>query len=315
MKKPRILLSKCIEHGHCRYDGAMITSDFVKMLKPYVEFITVCPEVEMGESIPRPSLRLTYDKGKIRLVEAIEGIDHTEQMQSFINQFSFDSLDIHGAILKNRSPSCGISSVKTYASHGKVPALEFKAVGLFAKAVQEKYPDLPLEDEGRLTNYAIRDFFLTASFTLARFAPASHSDLVQFHSENKYLLMAYHQDYQKKLGRIVANHDKLPFEEVKSSYYKMLKQVFIEPLHPGKNENVILHMFGYFSDQLSSAEKAFYLEQIKLYRNHKLPFPALMAMMYAWIIRFDVEYLKMQTIFEPYPKDILNLRDSGKERV
>ncbi|MBN2794631.1 MAG: DUF523 and DUF1722 domain-containing protein [Clostridia bacterium] len=315
MMKPKILISKCIEHCQCRYDGTMIKSDFVQMLKPFVEFITVCPEVEMGLSIPRQSLRLIYHEGNIQLIESIDGQDHTEKMNAFIRDFPLEQLNIHGSILKNRSPSCGISSVKTYSSHGKVPALAFKSVGMFARALQNHYEDLPIEDEGRLSNYVIRDHFLTSIFTLARFNPLNHHELVEFHSQNKYLLMAYHQKNQKIMGRIVANHENLSFEAVKKTYYIYLKGVFLEPVHPGKNENVILHMFGYFSQQLSIEERNFYLEQIKLYRQHKLPFPALMAMMYSWIIRFDVEYLKQQTIFEPYPKEILNLRDSGKERI
>ena len=42
----------------------------------------------------------------------------------------------------------------------------------------------------------------------------SMKDLVRFHTENKYLLMAYNQAELRKLGAIVANKEKKPFNEL-----------------------------------------------------------------------------------------------------
>lgn len=81
--KPNIVISKCIEHGHCRYDGSMIGSQFVKEMEPYVNFMPLCPEMGIGLPSPRESLRLA-DKGQgIRLLSYKLGTDRTDEMKEY----------------------------------------------------------------------------------------------------------------------------------------------------------------------------------------------------------------------------------------
>jgi uncharacterized protein YbgA (DUF1722 family)/uncharacterized protein YbbK (DUF523 family) len=290
----------------------MIKSDFVNLLKPYVDFIPVCPEVEMGLTVPRNSIRIKIDKEQYALIDSMTGEDHTSKMDSFTNNYKWPE-QLDGAILKNRSPSCGKGDVKTYKSHGRVVATDKKTTGFFAQALENHYPGLPVEDEGRLRNYAIRHHFLTRIFTLARFNPKSMKDLIDFHASHKYLMMAHNQKLLKALGGIVANHEHLSYDIIKEKYYVMLNDLFSDPISPGKNEKVILHMFGYVSDAVSKEEKDYFLGELSAYRNHKRPFMAIMRLLYSWVVRFDVTYLKHQVVFKPYPEDILNLSDSGKE--
>lgn len=316
--KPKVLISKCIEHGSCRYDGSMISSDFVKRIKNHVEFITVCPEVEIGLPIPRESIRIVYRDDEKQLISSISGESCTQEMNKFAMSYSNNmaSQSIHGAILKSRSPSCGIKDVKMYPSEGRVACFPTKSSGFFGGAVSENNPYLPLEDEGRLMNYDIREHFLTRIYTLARFdvmkSNLRMAELVEFHSNHKYLLMAYHQTEQKLLGKIVANHEKKELDEVLKNYEEHLKKALTKPLKKGKNTNMILHMFGYVSKLLSTNEKVYFLEQLELYNQNKKPLSAVMTVLYGWVIRFDVEYLKTQRIFEPYPIEILDVLDSGK---
>ncbi len=316
--KPKVLISKCIEHGACRYDGSMIGSDFVKRIKNHVTFVTVCPEVEIGLPVPREAIRIVISDNKKQLLSSMSGVDSTEKMTRFCETFSqsIPNQNIHGAILKSRSPSCGIKEVKMYPSVGRVACWPTKSTGFFGGAVIENNPFLPVEDEGRLMNYDIREHFLTRIYTLARFdrvkEKRSMAELVQFHSAHKYLLMAYHQTEQKELGRIVANHDKVTLESVLVDYEQHLQKALMKPLRKGKNTNMILHMFGYVSDRLSADEKAYFLDQLSLYNQNKRPFSAVMSVLYGWVIRFDVAYLKVQSIFEPYPIEILDVLDSGK---
>lgn len=316
--KPKIIMSRCIEHSACRYDGSMIKSDFVKRIKNYVDVITVCPEVDGGLTIPREAVRLVEQNGEKKLMYSMTGHDCTEDIMTVIETFLHEHLNssVQGVILKSRSPTCGIKNVKIYAGHGRIPCLPQKSIGLFSEAIINKAPYLPLEDEGRLRNYDIRDHFLTRIFTLARFDQmrqnATMAKLVEFHSACKYLLMAYHQTEQKILGRIVANHDNLALPEVLDAYEVHLQKALAKALRKGKNTNMILHMFGYVSDYLSAEEKAFFLEELSLYNQNKKPLSAIMTVLYGWVIRFDVSYLKMQYIFKPYPIEILDVMDSGK---
>lgn len=316
--RPQILISKCIEHDSCRFDASMISSDFVKRIKKYVDFIVICPEVAIGLTIPRESIRMVYKDAKKNLVGSISGEDHTYKMEVFSQQYSsnLSSLGVHGAILKSRSPSCGFKDVKMYPSAGKVTCLPTRSSGLFGEALLEENPHLAIEDEGRLKNYDIREHFLTRIYTLARFDKVkeklSMSELIKFHSEHKYLLMAYHQTKQKDLGKIVANHSGDEIEIVLNKYEDNLKQALMKAMKKGRNTNMLLHMFGYVSDNLLANEKAFFLDQLSLYNQNKKPMSVLMAILYGWVIRFDVDYLKIQQIFNPYPVEILDVMDSGK---
>ncbi|MBN2899081.1 MAG: DUF1722 domain-containing protein, partial [Clostridia bacterium] len=256
------MISKCIEHDACRYDGSMIASRFVKDLSPYVTFVPVCPEVAIGLTVPREALRIVREEGLQKLVTSLSGSDYTKQMTDFSETYcqSLDFEGFHGVILKSRSPSCGIKDVKTYGKIGKASCLPEKSEGFFGASVMHHHPYLAVEDEGRLLNYGIREHFLTRIFVAARFEEVKTRNtmaaLVQFHSENKYLLMAYHQTEQKNLGKVVANHEKLSLASVLSEYEIHLKKALYRPMKKGRNTNMILHIFGYVSKALTPEEKA-----------------------------------------------------------
>jgi uncharacterized protein YbgA (DUF1722 family)/uncharacterized protein YbbK (DUF523 family) len=56
--KPRVVVSRCLEFAACRYDGAMISDEWVRRLKDCVDFLPVCPEMEIGLGCPRPPIRV-----------------------------------------------------------------------------------------------------------------------------------------------------------------------------------------------------------------------------------------------------------------
>ena len=153
--KPRIVISKCIEFDTCRYNGQMISSDFVEKLKSFLEFIPVCPEFEIGLGVPRDPIRVISLGGNLRLIQPKTEKDVTKDMVDFSNSFLDKLSDLDGFILKSKSPSCGIKDVKVHAGGG-IPPKDPKGPGFFGKAVLEKYPNLAIEDEGRLLNSRIK---------------------------------------------------------------------------------------------------------------------------------------------------------------
>ena len=217
---PNVVVSRCLGFDHCRYNGQIIAAPFVQKMRDHVNFTTVCPEVACGLGVPRDFLRLVTVDGETRLLQPNAGLDHTQRMQAVVNSLLDDLTDVDGFILKNRSPSCGFKDVKIYAN-AKKGAAASRGSGMFGGAVLDHYPNLAIEDEGRLNNFRIREHFLTQLYTLAAFrqvkATGQMKDLVQFQAENKLLLMAYHQTELRKMGRIVANHDKRPFADVTTS--------------------------------------------------------------------------------------------------
>jgi uncharacterized protein YbgA (DUF1722 family)/uncharacterized protein YbbK (DUF523 family) len=319
--RPRIVSSKCLEFEACRYNGARITSDEVRQLFPHADFIPVCPEVEIGLGIPRNPIRILGPENR-RLVQPETGRDLTRDMNGFLDKFlkplkTVGPDGIDGFILKYRSPSCGLKNVKVFAeAQSKTPT--GKGAGFFGAAVMERFPGLAVEDEGRLKDYRIREAFLTRLFTLSSFRRTQASgrmrDLVQFQSENKLLLMAHAEKHMRILGRIVANSDKRPVDEVMSAYRDGLEKALASPPRPTSCVNVLMHALGYFKKQLTSREKTFFLSALEDYRAKRVPLSVPVGIMRSHIVRFEEAYLDEQTFFEPYPADLVTVTDSGKGR-
>ncbi|MDI6644310.1 MAG: DUF523 and DUF1722 domain-containing protein [Methanobacteriaceae archaeon] len=307
-KKPRLIISKCIEFESCRYNGLIISSDFVKQLKDYVKFQPVCPEVEIGLGIPRDPIRLIDLKGTVELFQPATERCLTGTMKNFARQYLEDLKDYDGFILKNKSPSCGIKAVKVYPGL-KEGRPRTDGVGVFASEVYNLYPYLAVEDEGRLRNLKIRENFLTKIYTLSAFRKVKESGelnhLIEFHSSNKFLLMAYNQNLSQKMGQVVANHDHLPLEKIISNYQELLFKTLEKPPLYTSNINILMHSMGYFSEELSHNEKSFFLESIEKYREGVIPLIVNLNILKSWIIRFDEDYLAKQTYFEPYPEELM----------
>ncbi len=316
--RPRILLSRCIEHEHCRFNGGIVASPVIRKLKPFTEYVTVCPEVAVGLSIPREAIRMVEKDGEKHLVGSVTGKDITRDMKDFTERYLKELTDIDGAVLKSRSPTCGIKDVKIYPGPGKVASLNHKTTGMFGGAVAEMFPDIPVEDEGRLTNFRIREHFYTRIFTHRRFVDMkrnpSMSKLVNFHTCHKYLFMVHSQKELKIAGQIVANHDKKPLGKVLDAYEEALQRLLQNPPRRPSVINVLMHLMGYFSLQLSPEEKAFFLDQLELFREGKIPQSSVVMILKSWIIRFKNDYLKKQFFFEPFPEELVSISDSGKAK-
>jgi uncharacterized protein YbgA (DUF1722 family)/uncharacterized protein YbbK (DUF523 family) len=315
--RPNVFISACIEFEACRYDGTHISDDFVKRLKEVVKVTRVCPEMMIGLGTPRDSLRLVQTTEEVKLLQSSNGEDLTSKMTSFTNDY-IDKLkdkEIDGFILKAKSPSCGIQNVKLYEGLGKARVLSSKHYGIFGGMIKEHFPNKPVETERRISNYQVRDRFFVELFTLASFREIRNTtikNLVNFHTINKYLFMAYNQTVMKKMGNIVANHNHLPLEEVYALYEENLRVLLSKTASKNRRINVFTHVYGYFKKELDVQEKEYYFELLDDYLNNQIPYTSILSLLRGWVLRFNDEYLKKQTIFEPYPKELVMMLDSGK---
>ena len=316
--KPRIVISKCIGFDACRYNGGIVQDKFVERLRPHVEFISVCPEIEIGLGTPRAPVRIVSSGGSFKLIQPSSGLDVSGAMREFSRGFLDGLEEVDGFILKNRSPSCGFTDVKFYAGPEKGASIG-KTAGFFGGAVLEKFGDRAVEDEGRLKNLSIREHFLTGIFASASFRgvqeSASMRDLVSFHAASKLLLMAYSQPKLRQLGRIVANADRKRIAAVLELYGNHFRQAFNKPPRRVSPINVLMHALGYFKKELSGREKRHFLEMLEAYRHGKTPLSSAVSILRSWIMRFETEYLYGQTFFNPFPEDLIALDDSGRGRA
>lgn len=314
--KPRVFISRCIEFDACRWNGAMIGCDFVRALKPFIEPVTRCPEAEIGLGVPRNPVRIVRHQGRLELYQIASGKFYTDSMLAYCSAQIPELGELDGAIFKEKSPSCGEREVKIYTSADPLAAQNGKGRGFWADALISAYPDIPEENEGRLNNFTIREHFYTAIFTRSAFRETKNlgtmKALVEFHSRNKLLFMAYNQAVMRDLGRLVANHEGRPIPDLFALYQSQLPRIFQKIPRRGSMVNVLLHAFGYFSDQLEGRERAHFLELMESYQSGRLPLSACQSILQSWIERFDQAYLRSQSFFQPYPPELIDITDSGK---
>jgi len=316
--RPEVVVSRCLGFESCRYNAQTVPSKFVSTLGNFVNYTTVCPEVEIGLGVPRSPIRLIDMGGAIRLIQPSTGLDVTEKMNTYTSSFLSSLKNVDGFILKALSPSCGIKDVKVYPGVGKVMATG-KDSGIFGGEVVARFAHLPVEDEGRLTNFVLREHFLTTLFTVARFRELnmnrSIKGLVDFQSDNKLLFMSYNQNEMRTMGRIAGNLEKKDLDEVFDRYAPHFYRAMSTPPKHTSHINVLMHGLGYFSRYLSSSERKFFLDSLERYRQAKIPLSVPLHILKSYVVAFENEYLARQTFFEPYPEELVEISDSGKGRA
>jgi len=317
-ERPVLVVSRCLGFQACRWNGEMIRDELVELLAPHVEFITVCPELEIGLGVPRDPIHIESGKEGRRLVQPATGRDVTREMLEFCASF-LDSLPaVDGFLLKARSPSCGPGDVKIFPYGGGDSGAMDKGPGFFGEKVLLRFPDLPVESEGRLRNFRLREHFLVRIFTGARFRTTVRKGtlgaLVDFHARHKFLLMSYNQSELKAMGKLVANAEGRRPEDLFKLYGERLARALAKPPRYTSNVNVLMHSLGYFSDRLTAGEKAHFLDALRRYREKRIPLSVPVEIVNSWISRFEEDYLAQQVYFRPYPEELAVISDSGKGR-
>jgi uncharacterized protein YbbK (DUF523 family)/uncharacterized protein YbgA (DUF1722 family) len=314
--RPRVVVSKCLEFDACRYNGDVIYNDVIKKLMDYVDFVPVCPEVEIGLGTPRETIRIVKQGEDHLLLQPSTKRDVTKAMTLFSENYIAGVKDTDGFILKTRSPSCGIKEVKVYASTEKGPAIGHSS-GLFGGKVAEFFSHLAVEEEGRLNNFTIRDRFYTKLFTLASFRrllPKGLNAVADFHNKNYFLLMAYSRPTLKAMNRILKNAHENSEATTVELYGKALHKLFNRAARNDSNRSVAREIFSKFEARLSEREVAFFEELLQKYANKKEPFSSITTLLKSHAIRFDDNEVLQQTFFAPYPEILLEISDSGKGR-
>jgi uncharacterized protein YbgA (DUF1722 family)/uncharacterized protein YbbK (DUF523 family) len=306
----RIGISACLLGQPVRFDGghkrdAFLTGTFGR----FVEWVPVCPEVECGLGTPRETMRLVKNGDAVRLLTVKTGVDLTSKMERFSRSrvTSLASEDLSGFVLKKDSPSCGLERVKVYDPHG---TSERKGRGLFAAALVEAFPHLPVEEEGRLTDPRLRENFVERVFAYWRLrrlfaARWTVDEVVRFHTAHKLLLLAHVPEAYRQLGRLVAGAREVPRRELQERYLDGFMRALAQPATARRHTNVLQHMAGYFKNQLDAAAKRELAGTIEDYRLGLVPLVVPLTLVKHYVRLFGVEYLAGQTYLEPHPKELM----------
>ncbi len=305
----KIAVSGCLLGEKIRFDGGHKHDRFItKKLGEYAEFVPFCPE-HLAYGTPRPTIRLVENQNEGYFVQSNNGKkDVTAALSDTCNTelHKIKNEPIRGIIFKSKSPSCGLGSALVYRENGYSKE---KNDGMFAKLCKEHFPLLPMEEEGRLNDPWLRENFVMQLFAYDDFenfkaSEPSMKTLVAFHESYKFMLQAKNDVMYRSLGKIVGNHDKLPFKEILTKYELLFKTIIAEKSSIRKNRNVLEHMAGFVKDKVSQVEKEMLHEQIREYADKIVPLIAPLSRLHMFAKAYDVQYLLNQKFLHPYPKEL-----------
>jgi uncharacterized protein YbgA (DUF1722 family)/uncharacterized protein YbbK (DUF523 family) len=308
MEKIKLGISTCLTGQKVRYDGGHKRDSYLMdILGKFVEYVPVCPEVECGMSIPREAVRLVGDPDAPRLVTRSGERDYTETMQHWgeerVKKLKEEKLC--GFIFQKSSPSSGMERIKVYNESGMGVK---KGVGIFARQFMDHFPRLPVEDDGRLHDAALRENFIMKIYIQDRWYKLlenrSHKALVEFHTDHKLIIMGCSPGRMYELGAIVAEGKKGDLDERLAQYHDLLFDILNEGTSVKKNRNVLDHIQGYFKKILTTDEKQELKELIVEYYNHHLPLIVPVTMINHYVRKYGVEYLERQYYLKPHPGEL-----------
>jgi uncharacterized protein YbgA (DUF1722 family)/uncharacterized protein YbbK (DUF523 family) len=310
----RVGISSCLLGNNVRYDGGHKLDRYLRdTLGAFVEWVPVCPEVEYGLPVPREALRLVGDPADPHLVTSRTGVDHTAGMKAWAARRleELEREDLCAFVFKSRSPSSGMRQIKVYGQESGIPSNT--GVGVFARAFMERFPLLPVEDDGRLNDPALRECFIERLFVTARWRAYRRDDgsaggLVAFHTEHKLLAMAHSPRHYAVLGKLVAgagSRGARPSPALLDEYFATLMEGLRLVATTRKHTNVLQHAAGYFKRLLSSDEKAELGELIDSYHRGLVPLVVPITLLAHYTRIYRDPWLARQHYLHPHPRELM----------
>ncbi len=306
----RIGISTCLLGQKVRFDAGHKRDRYITdILGQFFQFVPVCPELEVGMGVPRESVRLEGSPDHPRMVGNKTGADWTDRMDAYSRKrvAARDLQHLSGYILKKDSPSCGMERVKVYGDSG-MPQKSGR--GLFAMHLLRRFPLLPIEEEGRLNDTAIRENFIERVFAyhslqnlfIGRF---SRGKIVQFHTINKYQLLSHSPKHYRELGALVAAIKKQTPDAFRENYSRLYMDTLAVRATARKHVNVLQHILGFLKNDLPADDKKYILDTIEDYRQGLIPLVVPITLIKNFIRKYDIAYIADQTYLNPHPKQLM----------
>ncbi|HEY7840427.1 MAG TPA: DUF523 and DUF1722 domain-containing protein [Gammaproteobacteria bacterium] len=296
-RRIRIGISSCLLGEPVRYNGGHKRDRYITdVLSEHFEFLPYCPEVAIGLGVPRATIRLRGGATGPRAIQPDAGErDVTNELARYGRRVAAAEPSLSGYIFKARSPSCGPARVRVYDRNGSPSG---SAAGIYAAAIREELPLMPVEDEGRLNDPDLRDNFIERVFVYDRWqrmlargiTPAA---LVRFHSEHKFLVLAHNQTALRELGRLTANlATGLP--AIAERYGARLMDALSRPARRGDQVNALQHVAGFFRGRIDTDDRRELAVAIDGYRDGRVPIIVALTLIRHHLRRHGSPWLKGQ---------------------
>ena len=306
--RPVVGVSSCLLGAPVRYNGGHSRSRFLTdELGRHVDWLPVCPEAEIGLGVPRPTLRLQRVGEADRVISSKDGADHTDDLAAVADHHLKGLEHVDGYVLKNKSPSCGLLALPVFDDSAN--RVHGKGRGAFAERLTRLLPDLPVEEQGRLSDAGLREHFVQRVFARARLRLLLSGDwrprdLVEFHTRHKLQLMSHSPEGYRETGRIVAAAGSASRGETAGAYAEAFHRSMAVRTSRGKHANALQHAFGMLSPLLDDTRRHDLLEAIESYRVGEAPLSVPVALLRHHCAAEDVVWAREQTYLLPYPDDL-----------
>lgn len=308
--KINIGISACLVGHEVRYNGGSLKPPMINdHFAQYFNYVTFCPEVGIGMGVPRETIRLVSEKGNIRLKSSTGENDYTDAMQEYSKQKvdELSKLNIYGYILKKDSPTCGMERVKIYHNNN-MP--EKNGIGMFAQVLLDRFPMVPVEEEGRLKDIRLRESFVERVFAFKRLKDfigdsPTVGKLMSFHTAHKMQLMAHNPEKFRKLGRKVALVKKDQLNNFLIEYATDFMDTLNTRASLKKQTDVLYHLLGYFKKEITSEEKQEFIKLVEQYKKQMIPFIVPLTMLRHYLKKYPDDWLQSQIYLDPYPEELM----------
>jgi uncharacterized protein YbgA (DUF1722 family)/uncharacterized protein YbbK (DUF523 family) len=309
--KQRITIgvSSCLLGNQVRYDGGHKRDRYLTdTLADYFDFEPFCPEIAIGLGVPRSTIQLWFDGNRTQLVDSRDNSrNHTGQMMATASEYCQQLGHLGGYILKSKSPSCGMERVPLYRDTGHAMK---EGTGLYAATLLHEHPFLPVEEEGRLNDAAIRENFIERVFAFHRWQRMrseefSVNSLMQFHRRHKFILLAHNESIYRQLGKLVAETDRNNLDVQADHYIEFFTAAMKCQVTPKRHVNVLQHCMGYLKNCINNEDKSELLELFEKYANKQVPLVVPVTLLKHHFRKNPNDYVEEQYYMNPYPEELM----------
>jgi uncharacterized protein YbgA (DUF1722 family)/uncharacterized protein YbbK (DUF523 family) len=311
---PIVGIGSCLAGNPVRFNGSSKAANaHVQKICEHVTMRVFCPEMGIGLGTPRPPIHLVGSAEVVRVLDVQTHLhDFSEPIKQFASNTLEDNPELCGYILVKGSPSCGYDRVKRFSPEGNLLASDQR--GIFAAALAEFDPLLPLEDDGRLNDPGLRNSFIARIHAYHDWKTLcaqniSPRQLIAFYTRYKYLVMAHHLPSYKSIGRLLANTKGVPIETLAEELITQLMTALTHVCTTRTNTNVLQHIAGYLKRKLSSDHRQRLAGLIHEYRLGKIPLIVPVTLLKHHLADHPDPYLEQQ-VFLSSKADDMSLRNS-----
>jgi len=310
--KPILAVSSCLLGQRVRYNGD--AAEFRPLTRKWANFlklVPVCPEVGIGMGTPRPTIRLVKQDEKITIKDPKNDIDYTEEMTKFAELKSdyLAEMGISGFVFKKDSPSCGLERVKVYRENN--PQATRDGRGLFSMIFTSLYPQIPVIEEGRLTDPKQAEHFLARVHFYYEWQKIgiggwTEEKLQNFHDDNSLFLLSRSPESSKELESYIASmlENGEHVNTVALGYMTRAQEYLSVLTRDERIANGMEQVMDRFSKRLTSEEKQELGEVITHFREGIIPRYAPMVLLNHYLSRFEIQDRNLTRFTKPVPIEL-----------